>query len=204
MTPSTKVQHQQSAIAFETTVLPLRGPAAVSPLVANVVQEPLPWRARQWWAFSALILADLAALTASREIVLFLREALSGPMPMSPAFVAASILWLSMRVLGGLYPAFGLSAPEELKRSTTTTVLAGLSHLSLLFAIQQTSGSRFIALGVWLLLIPLGWIVRDAMKRLLVRCRAYGQPVIVLGAGRTGHLAIREFRDNPTLGIVPV
>jgi Undecaprenyl-phosphate galactose phosphotransferase WbaP len=204
MTHAAKVQYEPSAGGTAVSVLPLR-PAVVPPAFFPAEhRDPLPWNAAAWWSVAALLLADFASLFAARELALWLRNVISGPMPMSPAFVAASVLWLAMRALGGLYPAFGLSQPEELKRSTLTTVLAGLCHLSLLFAIQQTSGSRFIALGVWMLLIPLGWILRDATKRLLVRWRAYGQPVIVLGAGKTGHLAIREFLDNPTLGIVPV
>jgi Undecaprenyl-phosphate galactose phosphotransferase WbaP len=146
----------------------------------------------------------LVALFLARELVLALRAVFAGPMPMSPAFVAASVLWLAVRVLAGLYPGYGISGPDELRRSTTTTALAALCHLSLLFAIQETSASRFIALGVWLLLIPIAWLLRDGIKRLLVKARLYGNPVIVLGGGKTGHLAVREFLDNPTLGIIPV
>src|SRR5205085_5042956 len=88
--------------------------------------------------------------------------------------------------------------------STISTVLAALSHLTLLFAIQEANGSRFIALGVWLLLIPASWVLRDILKRALVQHHAYGRPAIVLGAGATGRFAIREMLDNPALGILPV
>ena len=125
-------------------------------------------------------------------------------MPMSPAFFAASAMWLAIRFAGGLYPGYGLSGPEELRRSTVTTALAALSHLTLLFAIQQANGSRFIALGVWMLLIPMSWLLRDMFKRVLVHYRAYGRPAIIVGAGETGSYAIREILDNPALGIIPV
>ncbi|HEX7959565.1 MAG TPA: exopolysaccharide biosynthesis polyprenyl glycosylphosphotransferase, partial [Terriglobales bacterium] len=84
------------------------------------------------------------------------------------------------------------------------TILAALSHVTLLFAIQMASGSRFIALGVWAFLIPSSWLLRDIVKRLLVKWHAYGRPAIILGTGNTGRFAIREIQANPTLGIVAV
>jgi Undecaprenyl-phosphate galactose phosphotransferase WbaP len=182
----------------------LRGPSALSPLSIAVHRDPLPWHRVANLSGAAMMGADIASLLVAREGVLLVRELLIAPMAMSPAFFAASLLWLAIRVMMGLYPGYGVTGPEELRRSTIATVLAALSHVSLLFAIQQASGSRFLALGVWVLLIPTSWLLRDITKKLLVHLHAYGRPVVILGAGNTGRFAIREILDNPSLGIVPV
>lgn len=193
-----------------TDAVPLEAPAALrapnhlSPLAVFAHREPLPWLSVARYSGIALVLADVAALLLAREAALGIREMLFGYLPMSPAFFAASVMWLTIRLVMGLYPGYGITGPEELRRSTIATALAGLSHLTLLFAIQQANGSRFIALGVWVFLIPLSWMLRDVLKRALVKGRAYGRPAVVLGVGATGRFAIREMLDNPALGIVPV
>jgi Undecaprenyl-phosphate galactose phosphotransferase WbaP len=189
-------------LSLEATLL--KGPSALSPLSVAAQRDPLPWHRVANLSGAAMMGADIVSLFAARELVLLSRELLVGPMAMSPAFFAASLLWLAIRVMMGLYPGYGITGPEELRRSTIATVLSALSHVSLLFAIQQASGSRFLALGVWVVLVPVSWVLRDMTKRLLVHLHAYGRPVVILGAGTTGRFAIREILDNPTLGIVPV
>ncbi|HJQ20141.1 MAG TPA: exopolysaccharide biosynthesis polyprenyl glycosylphosphotransferase [Gemmatimonadaceae bacterium] len=183
---------------------PLRGPSHLSPLALVAHREPLPWHSVAKYSGAALLATDIVALVLARETVLETRAVLFGPMAMSPAFFAASILWIAIRFVMGLYPGYGLTGPEELRRSTVATILSAFSHLTLLFAIQQANGSRFIALGVWLLLVPLSWALRDVLKRLLVRFHAYGRPAIIVGGGSTGRFAIAEMLANPALGILPV
>jgi Undecaprenyl-phosphate galactose phosphotransferase WbaP len=207
MTPRTSGSFRRASGEFlklDATKLHGHGPSALSPLSVPVQRDPLPWHRAASWSAAAMFGADVASLYAAREVVLLARELLFGAMEMSPAFFAAAFLWLAIRAVMGLYPAHGLSGPEELRRSTVSTVLAALSHVTLLFAIQMASGSRFLALGVWVLLIPTSWLVRDVIKRLLVRVHAYGRPVIVLGTGNTGRFAIREIQTNPTLGLMVV
>ena len=183
---------------------PRTPPSGVSPGEARGLREALPWRGASRWSVVPLIAADVASLWVARELVLALRVSLFGPHGMVPAFFAASVLWMTMRLFYGLYPGYGVSQPEELRRSTITTVLAALSHSLLLVVIKEAEGSRFIALGVWVLLIPIAWLLRDLVKHFLVRWRLYGRPVIVLGAGKSGRHTIREILDTPALGIVPV
>jgi len=182
----------------------LRGPSALSPVGIPALRSPLAWSNAARWSIVPLILGDVVALFVARELVLALRTFLFGAMPMSPAFFAASVFWVTLRWIVGLYPGYGVPQPEELRRSTAATALAALCHFALLVAIQEVSGSRFIALGVWLLLIPLSWFVREAVKAVLLKRGLYGQPTIVMGAGKTGRITIREMLDNPSIGIVPV
>ena len=180
---------------------PRSGPA---PGEGSRSPEPLPWKGASRWSVFALLAGDVASLWLARELVLALRVSLFGPHGMVPAFPEASLLWLTMRLFYGLYPGYGVSQPEELRRSAITTVLAALSHSSLLVALKDAEGSRFIALGVWVLLIPIAWLLRDVIKHLLLRWNLYGRPVVVLGAGKSGRHTIREILDTPALGIVPV
>jgi hypothetical protein len=43
-----------------------------------------------------------------------------------------------------------------------------------------------------------------AVKRRLIASGLYGTPVVVLGAGKTGELVVRQMKANPGIGFVPV
>ena len=140
-------------------------------------------------------------------VVTLVREARAlvyGPMPLSPAFMACGILWIALRYFAGLYPGYGLSGPEVLRRSTMTTVLAALGHTSLLFALHSLSPSRIVSIGSWALLIPACWLVREGVQRFLIWRNLFGTPAIILGAGETGTYLVRELKQNRSIGIVPV
>lgn len=141
------------------------------------------------------------------SVVVAVREARAvfyGPMPLSPAFMACGFLWIALRYFSGLYPGYGLSGPEVLRRSTMTTVLAALTHTSLLFALQTVNASRIISIGSWLLLIPAAWVIREMVQRILIWRNLFGTPAIILGAGETGTYLVRELRQNRSIGVVPV
>jgi Undecaprenyl-phosphate galactose phosphotransferase WbaP len=171
----------------------------------GALADPLPFR-RTAGATSAIALAatDVMVLLLTGYGVRALRAALLGSMPLTPAFVATGVLWVGLRAYSGLYPGFGVHGPEELRRSTASTGLAALAHSALLFAIHMATASRFIAVGTWLLLIPISWAGREIVKAALIRLRLYGRPVVILGGGAIGRLLIQELRENPGLGLVPV
>jgi Undecaprenyl-phosphate galactose phosphotransferase WbaP len=64
--------------------------------------------------------------------------------------------------------------------------------------------SRGIFLMAWLMslvLVPLG---RSACRRLLARCRWWGQAVVIFGAGKAGHMVVGALRRHPELGLNPL
>jgi Undecaprenyl-phosphate galactose phosphotransferase WbaP len=152
----------------------------------------------------SLLATDVAAVLVAGYGVRALRYALMGPMPLTPEFFAAAVVWVALRAFYGLYPGFGVPEPEALRLSVNSTTLAALAHGALLFASKAEGQSRFIALGSWVLLIPIAWIARESVRSALIRARLFGRPVAVLGGGPTGALLVREMRQNPGLGLVPV
>ncbi|HEU4994778.1 MAG TPA: exopolysaccharide biosynthesis polyprenyl glycosylphosphotransferase [Gemmatimonadaceae bacterium] len=201
MTATPYLINSGSTLATSVT---LRGPSSYSPPSVGLQRDALPWRNTAALTLLALVAADIVALLVARQLALQLRTWVFGPMAMSPAFFAASVLWISMRAVSGLYPGYGIPQPEELRRSTVTTALAALCHLSLLFSLQMSSASRLIALTTWVMLTPSAWLLRNLVTHLLVRARRYGYPVVILGAGSVATHTIRELRNNRSLGIVPV
>src|SRR5207247_3014665 len=108
------------------------------------------------------------------------------------------------RACAGLYPGYGMAAPEELRTSVITTVAVALGEVAAFFVLKESAASRLVVVGTWALVVLLGGIARDGIKGLLIRCRLYGCPVTVIGAGKPGALAIREMKANPDTGYIPV
>jgi Undecaprenyl-phosphate galactose phosphotransferase WbaP len=151
-----------------------------------------------------MILGDVAAFLLCAWVAQLVRGLLWGPMAHSFTLWSAGLWWLGLRLYERLYPGYGLAAPEDLRRATLTTLVAGLGHAAILFATKGSDESRFLAVGTWVLLLGVNWPVRTSLKSLLVRLGLYRCPVIVAGAGKTGALAVKELHANPDLGFIPV
>lgn len=171
----------------------------------HVSPLPLPFR----WRAPALVIGllvagDLVAFGFCAWLAQSIRLVLWGPMPHSLTLWSAGAWWIAFRFYERLYPGYAQAGPDELRRATLTTIAAGVGHAAILFATKGGDESRFLAVGTWVLLLLVNWPLRTWLKDALVRLRLYGCPVVVIGAGLTGALAVRELRDNPGLGFVPV
>ena len=153
---------------------------------------------------AGLLIADMTAVSISAMSIVAIRTALWGMMPASGAMLVGIVVWLVLRFEQGLYSVHGVAPPEELRRSTLTTLVAALSHGAMLFVLLQAHASRFIALGMWVFVAVLSWAFRQATKAVLVRHGLFGLPVVILGAGKTGRMLIRELQGSPSLGLRPV
>ena len=180
-------------------------PPLYSPIYVPRVTRPVPWRPQAHVAMrTGLLLADVVAIAGSLAAIRGVRALVFGEMPISPAILVGALLWFLLRAESGLYSVQGMAPPEELRRSTLTTVLAGLVHASVLFVIQQAHASRFIALGGWVLLAVASWAARQVVKAVLVRRGLFGLPVVIIGGGNTAKTIIRELHGSPSLGLRPV
>jgi Undecaprenyl-phosphate galactose phosphotransferase WbaP len=115
------------------------------------------------------------------------------------------MLWIGLRWMLGLYPGYGLDAPECFRRHTYS-VFAALAILSV-FAIgfqvgNQLSRSLLILAFPGLLLLPpfVGYLV----KRELKRSGLWGRPVIILSYKETGEQFSQLLKDEWELGYDPV
>lgn len=171
----------------------------------RIAAQPVTWRRlTPFVATASLVLVDLVVFLVSFGLATQIRDSLVGPMQQPLLIWAAAAVWLVARACVGLYPGYGLAAPEELRTSINTTLAVALGEVATFFVLKQPATSRLVVVGTFSLVVLLGWIARDAVKALLIRGRLYGCPVIVIGAGKRGALAIREMKANPGTGYVPV
>lgn len=105
----------------------------------------------------------------------------------------------------GLYPGVGMSPVDELRWLSLMTTLVYTVLGSVIFLIREgETYSRLVFLIAWmlsLLIIPVG---RGMLRHFASGQAWWGQPVIILGAGKTGELVLRTLLHNPGLGLKPV
>ena len=167
------------------------------------------FRERKWVA-PVLFIADSVALELSLFLAWSTRLALRRwvPVDISPdqleTLATVTLLLPVLQAGRGMYPGYGTGAVGRLREQSYAILLffAALSIWDyLVFRGRWSRGMLLIMAGYALVIVPLmETIVREA----LIRIRAWGQPVVILGAGRTGALVVRRLRDNPGLGLVPV
>ncbi len=116
----------------------------------------------------------------------------------------ALALLLLVRFAFGLYPGYGLTAPDELRRQTwsSTFVVAAFAVLGLVFRFSADYSRTVLGLvALWVFVgLPL---VRAGLKQLMANSPRYGLPVLVLGESPRALTLVELLRATPTLGIRP-
>ncbi len=152
----------------------------------------------------ALVAADIGAFMACAAVVWTVWSILQDPEPFVWAIWPVAASWLVFRAAAGLYPPFGMTQPEELRRSVVTSAIAFASHLTILLASRELEGIRLAGLVVWAMLPPVCYFARSFTRMALIRRGLYCMPCIVVGSGALAEAAIREMKADPELGLVPV
>jgi len=163
---------------------------------------------RQKLVVPILVVSDLVLAALFWVLAFVLYDTLTAGAPSESAIGLVAfntIVWIAIRALVGLYPGYGLSPAEELRRQTNVT--ATTFAVTALLVLSFQAGDRFpvlllsLAFLQQLLLAPL---VRHLVKWGLRKRELWGKPVVVLGAGGTGELLIRTLEDEWGLGFKPV
>jgi Undecaprenyl-phosphate galactose phosphotransferase WbaP len=160
--------------------------------------------ANRWISGASLLLGDMAVALGAVHALVGVRTLLWGSIGVPWGFYGAVVFWVGLRATFGFYSAVGMPGPEELRRGTLATVVAGILHGAVLFAAEATTASRFVAFGTWLLLIPLSWMGRGVVTAWLLRRGRYATPVVVIGGGQAGSRVVRELQGRPELGLRPI
>ncbi|MEI9814148.1 MAG: hypothetical protein WDO18_16550 [Acidobacteriota bacterium] len=118
--------------------------------------------------------------------------------------VAAGILLLPLvNYQLGLYPGYLLGPVERLRRR----MLATLAVFGLLIAWDHLVARGVLSRGVLLITLLFALVLPPlaelAARRILMRRKQWGVPVILLGAGDTGRAVAQTFVDEPNLGFRP-
>ena len=114
------------------------------------------------------------------------------------------VIWVGLRAMLGLYPGYGLHAPEELRRGTYA--VASALAITVVFAVALHVGdllSRLLAFGGFAGLALTAPFVRHFAKRGIMKLGLWGKPVMILGAGETGGRVVSALLKERGLGFVP-
>ncbi|NJO41020.1 MAG: undecaprenyl-phosphate galactose phosphotransferase WbaP [Cyanobacteria bacterium CRU_2_1] len=162
---------------------------------------------RSWPTFVLMIGADLIALGLAGFISVYTLYSLEGQFHPSLYWQLAPLLSLLILAYAtvGLYPGVAISPVDELRWTTLTTTLMYLALATVLFLRREGEVySRGVFLMAWALSIVLVLIGRAVVRSLFASKRWWGYPVMVLGAGQTGDMVIRNLKRRPRIGLKPV
>jgi Undecaprenyl-phosphate galactose phosphotransferase WbaP len=103
----------------------------------------------------------------------------------------------------GLYPAMGMHYVDELRNMITSTLLAFSAKVgvSVVIGIGYFVPTLLLAGILTLLFIPVG---RYAMRKLFIRWKMWGEPVVIIGEGEKAQAVTDYFTINLQFGIRPV
>ncbi|MCC6588021.1 MAG: undecaprenyl-phosphate galactose phosphotransferase WbaP [Bryobacterales bacterium] len=105
----------------------------------------------------------------------------------------------------GLYPAIGMTPVEEFRRVVLATSLVYLLLTAGMFVMKDigthSRGVFILAGAISIFLVPFG---RAMLCHFCSGQSWFGAPVVILGAGRTGAVVVRQLRTHRAIGLKPV
>ena len=155
-----------------------------------------------------MVLSDFLCLNGSIGLALLfwsqVRDDLSFEFYQS-LILPISILFLCIYLLSGLYPGIGVGPVEELRRLSISTSLGMLGLMGLSFYFRNvTSWSRAVFGLTWVFLLISAPLMRKVFRRLAVRLRLWGVPVVVIGESDGVEHIYLSLRKNRLIGLWPV
>lgn len=154
-----------------------------------------------------LVISDLA-LAGALWGVAYLTQLLWGSGDLTG--IAAStvppiiLAWIGLRAILGLYPGYGLDAPERLRRHTYSVVAA--LALTAVFAMAYQFGhllSRLLLVVGFAGILFAGPFAFSVVRDLANRLGVWGKPVVVCGSGATGIEMVDLLQGRWQLGYRP-
>lgn len=171
-------------------------------------------RTARFFNSAGLVMASLAApLLAGLLIAVIVGLRHLGPsgqfeLPgylLQPSFVYTCLLWPALAWREGLFPGYGISAPQQLRRHVTAALLAGLVFAVIATQFPASYDLSFLrVMGIVLLALVLMPLLHALVRRLLLRFGVWGEDIVILGAGRSAQRAVKALVDNPLIGLHPV
>lgn len=162
---------------------------------------------RPSWVMGSLLLADLVSFSLAALAVWLM---VSG----DPLTQAQRLVIVALVPLGfGAFTAFQLyavtppSPPEEIRSATAATTVA-FAGSWLVAVFTRASAFSNLSHGAWLLGFLIAAVsaplLRGIVRSSLSKRKWWGQPVIVLGAGKVGRAVVGTLQSRPQLGLRPV
>jgi len=166
---------------------------------------------REWRGSGFLmLLTDVIALEACIFLGLLTRIALDSIWPINVE--PEQFKTLAMGVLAmpcalfllGFYPGYGVNLVQRLRqRVHGIFALYGLL-VAWNYLVQNDDWSRGILLASFVFAIFVPALFEAVVRDLMIRCDRWGQPIVILGAGKVGREIAEMLQRRPELGMKPI
>jgi len=103
-----------------------------------------------------------------------------------------------------LYPGYGMTDVERLRRRTLVTLVVMFGLLMWCALSDRLNQPLLAALTCGVYALAMGCTAELALRHWLIRLGRFGTPVVILGGGRTGAMAIELLSRHQELGLVPI
>jgi len=157
---------------------------------------------------ATMLLSDFLCLSGSIALALVLWSQVRADLIVETyqsLIFPISSLFLVIYLITGLYPGIGVGPVEELRRLTIGTTLGMLALMGLSFYLRDvTSWSRAVLGLTWLFLLVSLPLLRKVFRRLAVRLRLWGVPVVIIGESTGAAHIYTSLRKNKLHGLWPV
>lgn len=157
----------------------------------------------QMWVRFVLLLGDFLGAYAAYSLAVFLTATSSSGV--FSVVTYAMFLWPAMVWRENLYPGYGLTPSQELKKHVTATMYAGLILAAGTFLFSTDLPipklTLLITVGLSAVFLPL---TRAFTKRILQALGSWGSPVVIFGADALGQQIVKFLLANSLEGLRPV
>lgn len=178
--------------------------------VAASPARTLPTSRGRSWAPLLLITADLLALELALFLGYWLRLAFDRVFPVEIGLAQYQGLALGVLAIPptyyllGLYPGYGLSPVERMRSRFHAAAMVFSVIIAWDYLVQGSQWSRGILLGTALFALIIPTILEEILRHVLGKVGWCTQPVLILGAGKTGRLIMKYMLSSPSLGLHPI
>lgn len=169
-----------------------------------------PYFRERYWVRWAKFFVDLLALQISFILGWYIRKSLIPWLPLDIEHQSYFDLAIGMLLipvgywLVRLYPGYGLSTVERLRRRVRATFVFFMSFITWDFLFNHSGRPRGILIATFVIALILPPIIQVFFRKILISLNLWGTPVIILGAGLTGEHVVRTLLQNAELGFKPI
>jgi Undecaprenyl-phosphate galactose phosphotransferase WbaP len=157
---------------------------------------------------SFMLLSDFFCLNASMISAILIWSQVRADLSIDfyqSIILPISGLFICIYLISGLYPGIGIGPVEELRRLTISSSLGMLGLMGLSFYLRNVNFWSRAVLGLtWVFLLISAPLFRKIFRRLAVRLRLWGVPVVIIGESNGIEHIYASLRKNRLIGLWPV
>lgn len=170
----------------------------------------VPETKQRSWANAGFVLIDLLALELALFLACLARLSFRTFFPIALGEAQYAGLALGVLILplayywAGLYPGYGVGAVQRLRARTYSTLFVFLILLTWNYLFEDRQWSRGVLLFTLVFALVIPPAIEAVVRKRLISRGICGEPVVILGAGKTGSLVAQTLLRQTDLGFVPI